>query len=170
MRSDPRLILLLAVLSVAGCATSRTMVAAPASDQFTTPAQELDFWDAIAVQRVVTNHDAIFGLLLAETGDAPAGYDARVAEAQRRGWLRANEVPPANESATVGMISVATCQLVGTEGGLVMRLLGPAPRSCTREVIYLGLIPPRTENQSLSGLEFLDLLGRIEQFNAEEDA
>ncbi len=43
-----------------------------------------------------------------------------------------------------------------------MRLLGPSPRYCTRELVFLGILPPRTEHQSLSGLELMDVVGRLE--------
>ncbi len=159
----------LAAVTAAGCATARTVIENSATDRFGADADELDFWDVIATQRVVTNHDALYGLLLAASGAAPEGYEARLEEARRRGWIAGARTPPANESATVGMIAVAACDLIDAGGGLVMRLLGPAPRSCTREIVYLDLLPPRTENQSMTGLEFIDLLSRIEQFNREED-
>ncbi|MCZ6543072.1 MAG: hypothetical protein O6768_05350, partial [Planctomycetota bacterium] len=53
-------------------------------------------------------------------------------------------------------------------GGLTMRLFGPSPRYCTRELIFMDILPQRTEHQSLSGLEFIDLVGRIEDRLAEE--
>ena len=43
-----------------------------------------------------------------------------------------------------------------------MRVFGPSPRYCTRELVYTGLLPSRTEFQSISGSAFLELLGTIE--------
>ena len=63
----------------------------------------------------------------------------------------------------MGMIATATCDILDIRGGVTMHLLGPSGRYATRELIYLDVIPPRTDNQSLSGLEFLDLAGRIER-------
>ena len=65
------------------------------------------------------------------------------------------------------MIAMAACDILQIEGGLTMRMFGPSPRYCTRELIYLELIPQRTDYQSLSGLEFIDLLGRIESHLAD---
>ena len=52
--------------------------------------------------------------------------------------------------------------IMDIKGGLTMCLLGPSPRYCTRELVYLEIIPNRTENQSLSGLEFIELVSNIE--------
>lgn len=171
MRSDLCIsALVVAATMLAGCAASRTVLVDSAAARFSEPEQEFDFWDTLATQRVVTNQDAIYGLLLTAGDEVPDDYASRWQAARGRGWLAGDAAPPPGESATVGMIAVATCELIGTEGGLVMRLLGPAPRSCTREIIYLDLIPPRSENQSLSGLEFIDLLSRIEAHNRKQES
>jgi hypothetical protein len=159
---------LLASLVAAGC--TRTVLEDSAIDRFAGPESELDFWDDVSTRSVVTNHDAIHGLLLV-AGETPlVDYEARLAEARRRGWVDGTRRPDENESATVGMIAVAVCDLMGTEGGLTMRVFGPSPRACTREIVFLELIPPRTDNQSLSGLEFIDLVSRVERSVEEGDA
>jgi hypothetical protein len=124
---------------------------------------ELDFWEGLEAQRIVTVNDTLHALfLLADGTDALTTYEQRLAEAKRRKWLAAGADPDANESATVGMVAVATCQILEVKGGLTMRLLGPSPRYCTRELVFLGILPPRTEHQSLSGLELMDVVGRVE--------
>ena len=148
--------------AVAGCAIERTMLEDSAVDAFGSVEAELDFWDDLATRRVVTNDDALHGLLLLAGEDGGIDYAARLEAARGRGWLPESTSPPKNESAAVGMIAVAVCDILEIEGGVTMRLLGPLPRYCTRELVFLEIIPGRTENQSLSGLEFIDLAGRVE--------
>jgi hypothetical protein len=126
-------------------------------------AAELDFWEGVEAQRIVTVNDALHALfLLADGSDSFATYDDRLAEAKQRKWLPAGWDPAANESATVGLVAMAACQILDVKGGLTMRVLGPSPRYCTRELVFLGILPPRTEHQSLSGLELMDVVGRLE--------
>jgi hypothetical protein len=124
---------------------------------------ELDFWEGLEQQRIVTVNDALHALLLfADEGGSFATYEQRLAAAKRRKWLPAGADPAANESAAVGLVAMAACQVLDVKGGLTMRLLGPSPRYCTRELVFLGILPPRTEHQSLSGLELIDVVGRLE--------
>ena len=124
---------------------------------------ELDFWEGVEARRIVTVNDVLHALfLLADGSDSFVAYEQRVAEAKRRKWLAAGADPDANESATVGLVAMAACQILDVKGGLTMRVLGPSPRYCTRELVFLGILPPRTEHQSLSGLELIDVVGRVE--------
>jgi hypothetical protein len=164
MRSDLPALLAVLMLLPAGCAIERTVLEDSAVDTHAGYEAELDFWDDLATRPVVTNNDALYGLLLVSGEENPPdSYDSRLAAARELQWIGENQSPPINESATVGMISMAVCDILQVRGGLTMHLLGPSPRYCTRELIFLEYIPRRTENQSLSGLEFIDLLSHVEE-------
>ena len=155
------MILLLASAGMVSCA--RTVLESSAVDDWPGDEAELDYLEALETQRVVTNHDAFHGLLLlADRADPHETYEQRLADAKELGWLAHDATPEANESAAIGMMAVAACEILEIKGGLTMRLFGPSPRYCTRELIFLDILPLRSEHQSLSGLEFIDLLGRIE--------
>ena len=126
---------------------------------------DFDFWDALADQPVVSNDDALHSLILIQDGtDASFNFQARMALAAQKGWLIGTPTPlQANESATVGLLSVAACEILGIKGGLTMRLMGPSPRYCTRELSSMGMLPGLTPNEALTGLEFIAFVGNIEQ-------
>ncbi len=169
MRSDRIAILAFAAsAALAGCA--RTLSESSAVD--THAADDAAFWTALESQRTLTNHDALHGLLLlADGADPHASYEERLAAARDRKWLSATESNPvANESITVGRVASAAARIADIKGGLSMRIGGPTPRYATRELVYMGLLPDRTENQSMSGLEFLDLIGRVQDHMAAEEA
>jgi hypothetical protein len=44
-----------------------------------------------------------------------------------------------------------------------MRVLGPVPRYATKELVYMEILPLRTENQVLTGSEFVDYLNRLQR-------
>ena len=163
MRSSvwPFMILLLASAGMVGCV--RTVLESSAVNDWPGDEAELDYLEALESQRVVTNHDALHGLMLLTDGaDSHETYEQYLADARQRGWIARNTAPEANESAAIGMMAVGACDILAIKGGLTMRLFGRSPRYCTRELIFLDILPPRSEHQSLSGLEFIDLLGRIE--------
>lgn len=140
---------------------------------------ELDFWDELAAEDAVTNHDALHALLLtfglfAEEGAVDEGegegavlhggadFEAKVGLAQLRGWIPAGRDFIAEETAQAGWIARAICLEAGIEGGLNMRLFGPIPRYALRELTYERLMGTKSENQTLSGLELIATVGRVQ--------
>lgn len=168
MRSDRRTLALLAILAVLPACT-RTLSERSAVDQHAE--DEAAFWIALESERTLTNHDALHGLFLLADGDDPhASFEERVAAARERGWLDAKDANPvANESVTVGRIAHAAAHIADVKGGLTMRIAGPSPRYATRELVFLNLLPDRTENQSMSGLEFIDLVGRLQDYMSDAE-
>lgn len=159
MRSD--LAALLAALALLP-ACARTLNEGSAVD--THAGDDAAFWNALEDDRTITNHDALHGLFLLADGEDPnATFEDRIAAARARHWIPADAPNPvANESATVGRVASVAARIAEIKGGLSMRLAGPTPRYATRELIYMGILADRTENQSMSGLEFIDLVGRLE--------
>jgi hypothetical protein len=151
--------------TMSGCAT--THVKDSAVDHAATSATELDFWQGLETQPLLSNHDALHGLLLlADQTDDRAGFAERLAEARKRGWVRATAELDPDAAATIGLVSVALCEVLKVDGGLSMKLLGLTPRYCTRELIDAGLLPDRSPNQVVRGPEFLELVARAEDWRS----
>lgn len=166
MRSDFTLLVSAAALvCLSGCGlNTRTTVESPASTQFPTDADSLDFWDTLEIQPVTTNDDALHGLLLLVQQDPPAeSWESRLSAAQNRGWIGEKTTLEPKESAQMGMIAVCLCDILDVQGGLSMRMFGRIPRYSTRELVHIGLMPGITEHEALSGAEFIALLGAAEQ-------
>lgn len=150
-----------AIALAAGCA--RTVVEQSVVDLPGMQQDELAYWEAIESRFVVSNNDALHALiLLADGADDSVDYEARIAKARARGWVKGRP-GPANESAQIGIVAVGICQILEIKGGLTMRLFGPSPRYCTRELIFLELLPPRADTQAITGLELAELIGRASQ-------
>lgn len=154
-----------AIVTLSGCAT--THVKDAAVDHAATSAAELDFWQKLETQPLLSNHDALHGLLLlADKSDDRAGFDDRLAEARKRGWVGESAALDPNGAATIGLVAVALCEVLKVDGGLTMKLLGRSQRYCTRELIDAGLLPDRSPNQVVRGPEFLDLVAHAEDWRA----
>jgi len=157
------LALLAGSVTLTGCA--RTVADSSFVEREGLREDELEFLAQLEHAPVVTNDDALHGLLLFQRGEDPfESYEARAEEARRLGWIPLRgDVPRANESVKIGTVSVAVARIAGLKGGLTMRVLGPTPRAATKELIYLGVLPDRTENQALTGPEFIEFLGRADR-------
>jgi len=162
----------LLALLVAAC--TRTTLKASAVDEHGSRDEfvEMDFWDGIAEQRAVTNHDAIHALLLTfaakDYRDSESGFEARLAAAKERGWIKPDRQPAANETARIGWIARAVCIEGNIKGGLTMRIFGKGERYAVQELNYRGWLPSMTPNQTVSGQRLMTLLNEVEDL-AEED-
>lgn len=168
MRSDLAALSLVGAIAlgtIAGCARTSVDSSLVARDELR--ADELEFFAQLDTQPIVTNDDALHALFLFATGEDPhETYEQRVDAARLKGWIPLHDTPPATESVSVGTVAVALTRITGVRGGVTMRLLGPTPRAATRELIFLDVLPDRTEWQALSGAEFVEVLGRAERLLA----
>lgn len=154
-----------AMLLVAG-GCDRQMAQSSVTDRYPRPEQELDHAESLESTSVVTNNDMLHGFIVFVSGEDPwTTYAQRVVDARGRGWVPETWREPANESAAVGRMASIASHIVDIRGGLSFMLLGPTPRYALRELIYQDILPPRTENQSLSGLEFTDFLNRLSRMS-----
>jgi hypothetical protein len=153
-----------------GIGCQRQLSETSVTDRFARPDQELDHHEALESVTATTNNDMLHGFLVFAVGEDPwTTYAQRVLDARVRGWVPQDWREPANESATVGRIASIASHIVEIRGGLSFMLLGPTPRYALRELIYQDILPPRTENQSLSGLEFSDFLNRLSRMSRLKD-
>jgi hypothetical protein len=124
---------------------------------------QLGFWHELADRHVTSNDDAFHGLLLyIDSHDDSTNYDQRVAALQSKGLLAASFSCPANMAVTRGTLAVAIVKLLNIKGGWVMHVFGPTPRYAVKELIYLGIYPPSSPQQTFSGTEFVGVMGKID--------
>ncbi|MAT82572.1 MAG: hypothetical protein CMJ29_13130 [Phycisphaerae bacterium] len=154
------------LMTATGCDLfERTSIENSAVVQFPANDEDFDFWDTLATQSVVTNDDALHGLLLLADGkDDCETYECRYEAGVQKGWFEGSwgGMPPANQSAKTGWIAVAGCRILEIKGGLTMQLFGDSPRYCSRELTFMGLLPAVSENEALTGLEFTAFVDNIE--------
>lgn len=160
------LVCMSAGVAVCGTGCQRQMSDTSVTDRFPRAEQELDHHEALESTTVTTNNDMLHGFLVFAVGEDPwTTYSQRVLDARARGWVPSDWREPANESATVGRMASIAAHIVEVRGGLSFMLLGPTPRYALRELVYQDILPARTENQSLSGLEFSDFLNRLSRMS-----
>lgn len=156
---------LLAACIAAGCA--RTVVVDPLEVPAgsTDANAQLDFWHALPERSAVTNDEAFHALLLFTDGDDPnAAYADRVADLKARGWLDAGFDEPADQTMARGTLAAALARHLGIEGGVFMRLTNASPRYATRELTYLGVMSPGSDQRVMSGPEFIGVISKAQDY------
>src|SRR5688500_13794259 len=165
MKLLPACLLAPLLLTLAGCHAARVdrplTAELGASDEDT----QLEFWHTLAQQPVTSNDDAFHGLLLFLDGTDPAAdYAGRVAALKDRKLLPRRFNQPAEQAVDRGTLAVALSRALKIRGGIVMSLTGASPRYATKELVFLGVYPPSSPNQALSGTEYLGIIGKAEDY------
>ncbi len=57
-----------------------------------------------------------------------------------------------------------TYQACRIKGGLTLQLTGPSQRYCLKELQYRGLMSPGVAYNTVTGMEYLAVLGRIDEY------
>ena len=148
-----------------GCQTAR--VDRPLTSELgdSDPETQLEFWHTLAEQPVTSNDDAFHGLLLFLDGSDPgADYAGRVAVLKDRGLLPRGYDAPAEQAVERGTLAVALARALDIRGGIMMSLSRDCPRYATKELVFLGIYPPSSPNQTFSGTEYLGIIGKAEDY------
>lgn len=159
-----------AFLAVACCALqgcTRSIVAGEHETAFadTSETAALDFWHTLPGQSAVTNAQGLHGILLFADGtDATGSYEARVAELKSRGWVIESFDEPANMAMSRGTMAKALAHAMDIKGGVMMQLTNGSPRYATRELLYLAIMPPGTDQQIISGLDYVGVISKSQDY------
>ncbi len=128
--------------------------------------KELEFWHTLPSRSAVCNDEGLHGLiLLADGDDTSGGYPKRVELAKSRGWVSQSFDEAGNLAMQRGTLAQAVAVICKIEGGVMMRVFGPTPRYATRELVYMRLMAdPSTENQAITGLEYMGVISKSQDY------
>lgn len=155
--------MLLALMS--GCHTAAVSESVASRFGGADPDNTIEFWHQLGDRPVACNDDAFHGLLIYIDGeDKSESYAARVDILKSRGLLSPRFNAPPTQAVDRGTLAVAIAKSLKIKGGLMMRATGVAPRYAVRELMYEGVYPPSSPNQTFSGAEFLGVMGKMEDW------
>ncbi len=156
---------ILSVAGLGGCQSahvSQPLTKNLGGDQ---PKSQLEFWHQLARRPLTSNDEAFHGLLLFADGKDPAAnYNQRVDALKARKMIAGDFHGTADDAIDHGTLSVALVQILHLSGGVTMSVLGPTPRYATRTLQFNGLYPGGSPNQTVSGSEFVGIIGKAEDF------
>ncbi len=167
-----RLITLSIILfSLSGCA--RTVVENPQNTNYSPDDlnARLDFWHNLDSRSAITNDEAMHAILiLADDTDPTSTYQERIAELQRRGWLREDFDEPPDIAVQRGTLSTMIANAIDAPQGVMSMLLDRIPRYALRDLIAVGIMPSGSPLQTIDGREFLGVIAKAQDFKVMQEA
>jgi len=154
---------IVAAAVLGGCAPAK--VSDPVTDLVNakTDDAEIQFWHAVAEKKLVANDEAFHAMLLfLDQKDESADYAARVAALRGRKLLPTGFDEPADAAVRRGTLAVLVTRGLDIKGGWALHLMPNWERYAVRELEYQGLWPASSPNQTVTGDEFVGLIGRME--------
>jgi hypothetical protein len=158
---------LFAVTLACGCHAPATHVPETVTAKFSgsDPDAQLDFWHALTERPLTSNDDAFHGLLLyMDAKDDGQSYADRVENLRSRNMLPKGFDEPGDRAVSRGTLAVALMRLTSLKGGVTTRIFGASPRYATRELMFAGVYPTSSPNQTFSGSEYVGIIGRVEDY------
>lgn len=152
----------LAILS-AGCQSARVTQSVVAKFPGEDTNAQLSFWHELAGHHLTSNDDAFHGILLDIDGhDKSKDYAQRVATLKSRGMLKSSFDEPADTAIERGVMATIVVKVLDIRGGWAMHVFGDTQRYALRELVYRGIFPPSSPQQTFSGAEFVGVIGKID--------
>jgi hypothetical protein len=125
----------------------------------------MEFWHTLNGRTVTSNDEAFHALLLFLDDEDPAeSYPQRVEALAARGMLPTGFDGTAEEGVTRGTVAVVVVRALELRGGVLLNLMPRSPRYATRELQYHGLYQASSPHQTLSGANFVAIIGRVEDY------
>ena len=126
---------------------------------------ELDFWHNLPGRSAVTNDEGLHGVILfADGSDDSGSYEERIARLKERGWLLQGFDEAPDLAMQRGVLAKAIAHLLDIEGGVMYTITNKHPRYATRELVYLGLFGPGTEQQVISGVDYVGVFSKAQDY------
>jgi hypothetical protein len=128
-------------------------------------AQDVEFWSRLYGSPLIGNDDALHGLILFfYNEDKCADYPARVSFLKEKGLLGKDFEAPADRAFTRGTFAVALAQGLEVRGGVMHTLFPMSERYAVRQLAAEQLFPESSPNQTVSGTDFVGIVGRAEDY------
>ena len=164
-RIRPIVAFAVAGLALAACDRSRLSSPVITGYDRSSIVESVDFWHKLPERVAVTNDEGLHGLILFADGDDPnKTYAQRVEYLRALGWLRDGFDEPADLAMQRGTLAKGLAHALDIEGGVMMRLTDRNPRYSTRELIFMGLMPPGTEQQVLNGYQYIGVISEAQDY------
>lgn len=168
MQSRIRAVALMSIAFAAalpGCQRSKVAQTLDTTINTKTETADLDFWHQLPGRSAVTNSEGLHGvLLLTDSGDPTTSWEERLALLQERGWVSEKFSGAGDETIDRGTLAKALCHALEIEGGVMMRVTDKMPRYALRELTYLRVMAASTENQVVSGLDYIGIISKAQDY------
>lgn len=160
-------------LCMTGCKTAEVTTSLTSQYPGNDMDSQMNFWHSLNDKKLISNDEAIHGTMLFYCGeDHAATYAERVERFKQDKFLPASFDGAEHEAVTRGQLASILARMLKIKGGVMMQLLGPQPRYALKEMVALNIFPESSSNQVINGAQFIEIIGRAEdyQLNADRNA
>ena len=157
------------ILVTASCQTADNRPQVQGGDVKLAAVDSAAYLDGISSMPTVSEAEALKGILLVLDEPHKAIFAEAVTVLQERKIISPNWDFQADRPITKGRVAYMTYQACGLKGGLTLLLTGPSQRYCLKDLQYKGLMSPGVTYTTVTGMEYLAILGRIDEFRQTGD-
>ena len=157
------------VLVMTSCQATDNRPQVQGGDVKSAPVDSATYLDSISSMPTVSEAEALKGILLVLDEPHKATFAETVALLQERKIISPNWDFQADRPITKGKVAYMAYQACGLKGGLTLILTGPSQRYCLKELQYRGLLSQGITYNTVTGMEYLAILGRIDEFRQTGD-
>ena len=156
------------LVSLAGCRPIgvkgvRAFTDLPAADK--EGVSDAEFLYNLTNKRYCSTDDAYQGILYFVDGqDSSADFKERVARVQMHGLVKKSWKHNPQGPITKGKVAYMFARALEIPGGLMYNITNGCPRYALRELIYQDIIRIGSEDDKLSGAEYVGILGRADDY------
>ncbi|MFG0247981.1 MAG: hypothetical protein ACF8OB_03770 [Phycisphaeraceae bacterium JB051] len=152
-------------LAMTGCQTAEVTTSLTSQYAGNDMDSQMNFWHSLNDKKLISNDEAFHGVLLMHCGEDHAkNYDERVWRLTEDKLLSADFKGQENEAITRGQLAAVLARILDIKGGVMMRLFGPQPRYALKEMVALRIFPTSSSQQVLNGAQFIEIMGRAEDY------
>ncbi|MDY7011399.1 MAG: hypothetical protein SVV80_11715 [Planctomycetota bacterium] len=158
------ILLSIAAAALASCQADNNAPQVLGGDARLSAVDSATYLDGISSLSTVSEAEALEGVLLVLAESDKATFAQAITALQERKIVPAKWGFQADRPITKGKVAYMTYQACRIKGGLTLQLTGPSQRYCLKELQYRGIMSPGVSYNAVSGMEFLAILGRIDEF------
>ncbi len=159
-----RVLLILLPLTAAaiGCQTGEP--ALEKGDVIIGGTDSADYIDSLSSTETVTEALAVEGILQVLGEEKKRTFADAVAYLKEKGIVGDKWSFKGDRNVTKGRVAYMVCRACDVKGGVTLRIFGPSPRYCLKELQYMGFMTEGQMYNTVSGMEYLAILSRADEF------
>ena len=128
-------------------------------------ASDAGFLYELSDKKYCTTDDAYRGMLYFVDGvDTSANFQERTARVQMHGLVKADWEHTPEAPITKGKVAYMFARALEFPGGVMYNITNACPRYALRELMYRHIIGGGSENDKISGAEYVGILGRADDY------
>jgi hypothetical protein len=154
-------------LAMTGCETAEVTTSLTSQYPGNDMDSQMNFWHSLNDKKLISNDEAFHGVMLFYCGeDHSKNYEERIWRLSEDSFLPSEYKGKENEAITRGQLASVLAKMLKVKGGVMMQVFGAQPRYALKEMVALNIFPTSSSQQVLNGAQFIEIMGRAEDYQS----